>query len=126
MLFRSRVDIVGDVLCKGKGVGTKKVSGKARVIAVRDGVEHTFHQGDILVATSTDSSYMPYIRKAGAIVVGPLDQNANSHAEVAGSALDIPVIVCNAKVVDMVPQQTLVTVDAEKGFVYKGIPTEEN
>ena len=120
-----RVDIVGDVLCKGKGVGTKKVSGKARVIAVRDGVEHTFHQGDILVATSTDSSYMPYIRKAGAIVVGPLDQNANSHAEVAGSALDIPVIVCNAKVVDMVPQQALITVDAEKGFVYKGIPQED-
>ncbi len=120
-----RVDIVGDVLCKGKGIGTKVVSGKARVIAARDGMEHTFHQGDILVTTSTDSSFMPYIRKAAAIVVGPLDQNINSHAEVAGSALDIPVIVCNAKVIDFIPNQTLITVDAEKGFVYKGIPKEE-
>ena len=86
-----RVDIVGDVLCKGKGVGTKRATGTARVITARDGVERTFHQGDILVTTATDSSFMPYIRKAAAIVVGPLDQNANSHAEVAGMALDIPV-----------------------------------
>lgn len=120
-----RVDIVGDVLCKGKGVGSQRVSGKARIIQARDGVEHPFDQGDILVATYTDSSFMPYIRKAGAIVVGPLDQNTNSHAEVAGSALDIPVIVCNAKVIDLVPQQTLITVDAQKGLVYKGIPKED-
>ncbi|MBS1314889.1 MAG: pyruvate kinase [Anaerotignum sp.] len=120
-----RVDIVGDVLCKGKGVGTKRATGTARVITARDGVESTFHQGDILVTTATDSSFMPYIRKAAAIVVGPLDQNVNSHAEVAGMALDIPVIVCNAKVVDFIPAHSLITVDAEKGFVYKGIPKEE-
>ena len=120
-----RVDIVGDVLCKGKGVGTKRATGTARVITARDGVERTFHQGDILVTTATDSSFMPYIRKAAAIVVGPLDQNVNSHAEVAGMALDIPVIVCTAKVVDFIPAHSLITVDAEKGFVYKGIPKEE-
>lgn len=120
-----RVDIVGDVLCKGKGVGTKRATGTARVITARGGVERTFHQGDILVTTATDSSFMPYIRKAAAIVVGPLDQNANSHAEVAGMALDIPVIVCNAKVVDFIPAHSLITVDAKKGFVYKGIPKEE-
>ena len=120
-----RVDIVGDVLCKGKGVGTKRATGTARVITARDGVERTFHQGDILVTTATDSSFMPYIRKAAAIVVGPLDPNVNSHAEVAGMALDIPVIVCNAKVVDFIPAHSLITVDAEKGFVYKGIPKEE-
>ena len=120
-----RVDIVGDVLCKGKGVGTKRATGTARVITARDGVERTFHQRDILVTTATDSSFMPYIRKAAAIVVGPLDQNVNSHAEVAGMALDIPVIVCNAKVVDFIPAHSLITVDAEKGFVYKGIPKEE-
>ena len=120
-----RVDIVGDVLCKGKGVGTKRATGTARVITARDGVERTFHQGDILVTTATDSSFMPYIRKAAANVVGALDQNVNSHAEVAGMALDIPVIVCNAKVVDFIPAHSLITVDAEKGFVYKGIPKEE-
>ena len=123
-----RVDIVGDVLCKGKGVGTKRATGTARVITARDGVERTFHQGDILVTTATDSSFMPYIRKAAAIVVGPLDQNVNSHAEVAGMALDIPVIVCNAKVVDFIPAHSLITVDADlftKGFRRKNKEQQE-
>lgn len=118
-----RVDIVGDVLCKGRGIGKKRVTGTARVLPAADGVE--FQQGDILVTTATDASFMPYIRKAAAIVVGPPEQNADCHAEVAGSALDIPVIVCDAKVVDFIPSHSLITVDAAKGFVYKGIPKEE-
>lgn len=117
-----RVDIVGDVLCKGNGTGNKKASGRARVIKVRDDMEHTFQKGDILVTTATDNSFMPYIQKAAAIIVGPMDQNVDCHAQIAGSALDIPVIVCNQKVVDFVPNDALITVDAEKGFVYKGIP----
>lgn len=117
-----RVDIVGDILCKGNGTGTKKASGRARVIKVRDDMEHTFQKGDILVTTATDNSFMPYIQKASAIIVGPMDQNADCHAQIAGSALDIPVIVCNQKVVDFIPNEALITVDAEKGFVYKGIP----
>ena len=120
-----RVDIVGDVLCKGDGIGKKKVSGTARIIKVGDDMEHIFQKGDILVTTATDSGFMPYIQKAAAIVVGPLDQNVDCHAQIAGSALDIPVIVCNAKVVDFIPNDTLITVDGEKGFVYKGIPKEE-
>lgn len=117
-----RVDIVGDILCKGSGTGKKKASGRARVIKVRDDMEHTFQKGDILVTTATDNSFMPYIQKASAIIVGPMDQNVDCHAQIAGSALDIPVIVCNQKVVDFVPNDALITVDAEKGFVYKGIP----
>lgn len=119
-----RVDIVGDVLCKGQGIGKKRVSGTARVITA-GGEERTFHKGDILVTTATDNSFMPYIQKAGAIVVGPMDQNVDCHAQIAGAALDIPVIVCNAKVVDFIPAHSLITVDAENGFVYKGMPKED-
>ena len=37
-----RVDIVGDVLCKGIGVGTQKVCGTASVIKVRVEMEREF------------------------------------------------------------------------------------
>ena len=40
-------------------------------------------------------------------------------------SLEIPVVVCNAKVIDFIPNDTLITVDAAKGFVYKGIPNEK-
>ena len=120
-----RVDIVGDVLCKGIGVGTQKVSGTARVIKVRDEMEREFKKGDILVTTSTDNDFMPYLQKAAAIVVGPMDHAENGHAEIVGRSLDIPVVVCNAKVIDFIPNDTLITVDAAKGFVHKGIPNEK-
>lgn len=120
-----RVDIVGDVLCKGIGVGKQRVSGTARVIKVRDEMEREFKKGDILVTTATDNDFMPYLQKASAIVVGPMDHVENCHAEIVGRALDIPVVVCNAKVIDFIPNDTLITVDAAKGFVYKGIPNEK-
>lgn len=120
-----RVDIVGDVLCKGIGSGQKRVSGKARVIKVRGDLESSFQKGDILVATATDNDFMPYIQKAGAIVVGPMDRIENCHAEIAGRALNIPVVVCNAKVIDFIPNEALITVDARNGFIYSGIPDRD-
>jgi len=117
-----RVDIVGDVLCKGFGIGDKRVSGKARVIKVRGVVEQKFAKGDILVASSTENDLMPYIKKASAIIVGPMEHSENCHAEIVGRALDIPVIICNAKVTDFIPNDTLITADAKNGFIYSGIP----
>lgn len=120
-----RVDIVGDVLVKGIGIGDKKVSGTARVIKICDEMERNFKKGDILVATSTDNDFMPYLQKASAIIVGPMDHSENCHAEIVGRALDIPVIICNAKVIDFIPNDALITVDAAKGFVYSGLPNEK-
>lgn len=120
-----RVDIVGDVLCKGIGIGKKKVSGMARVIKVREEIGRNFKKGDILVATCTNNDFMPYLQKASAIIVGPIDHTQNSHAEIVGRALNIPVIICDTKVIDFIPNDTLITVDAEKGFVYAGIPNEK-
>lgn len=120
-----RVDIVGDVLVKGIGIGKQTVSGTARVVKVRDEIEQNFKKGDILVATTTDNSLMPYLQKASAVIVGPMDYSENCHAEIVGRALDIPVILCNAKVIDFIPNDTLITIDAEKGFVYSGIPEKK-
>ncbi|WP_352400184.1 pyruvate kinase [Anaerotignum sp.] len=120
-----RVDIVGDVLCKGIGVGSKKVSGRARVIKMREDMERNFQKGDILVATATDNDFMPYIQKASAIIVGPMDHSDDCHAEIAGRALDIPVIICNAKVVDFIPNDALISVDASTGFIYAGLPDDK-
>lgn len=120
-----RVDIVGDVLVKGIGIGDKKVSGTARVIKICDEMERNFKKGDILVATTTDNDFMPYLQKASAIIVGPMDHTENCHAEIVGRALDIPVIICNAKVIDFIPNDALITVDAAKGFVYSGLPNEK-
>ncbi len=117
-----RVEIVGDVIAKGTGVGTKKISGKARVIKVSSEASKKFKTGDILVTTSTNNELLPYMKKASAIVVGPVTNPENCHAEIVGRALDIPVIMCNAKVVDFIANDSLITVDPVKGFIYSGKP----
>ncbi len=117
-----RVEIVGDVICKGRGVGMQVVSGKANVIKVFDQAQKKFKAGDILVTTNTCNELTPFAKKASAIVVGPMDQGENCHAEILGHALDIPVVICNSKVTDLIKDGTLITVDAEKGFVYAGVP----
>lgn len=118
-----RVEIVGDVLAKGVGVGSRSVTGKARVIKVSKEAERKFKKGDILIATTTNNDLLPYMKKASAIVVGPIGENTeNCHAEIVGRALDIPVVMCNAKVIDFIPNDALITVDAKKGFIYTGKP----
>lgn len=120
-----RVETVGDVLCKGEGISSKKVSAPARVIRYCKEAEKNFRQGDILVTSDTKNELLPYAKKASAIVVGPVESVENCHAGIIGHALDIPVVMCDVKVTDLIKDATLITVDAEKGFVYLGVPKDE-
>lgn len=119
-----RVEIVGDVICKGVGVGAKRAAGKATIVKVYGEAQKRFKKGDVLVTTSTCNDLMPFAKKASAIVVGPIEHTENSHAEIVGHALDIPVVICNNRVTDLIKDGTLITVDAKKGFVYSGMPEE--
>ncbi len=115
-----KVQVVGNVLAKGHGIGDAVVQGYANVIKVNEQVEKYFKQGDILVTTKTTDEMMPYIKKASALVVGSWEKVDNSHAETVGKALDIPVIVCDVKVVDLIADGVPITVDSKSGFVYNG------
>lgn len=120
-----RVDIVGNVICKGKGVGDKRISGKADVIKFAGEAEKKFKTGDILVTSKTDNSILPYIKRASALVIGSMDNGQNAYAELIGNILDIPVVMCGVNVTDLIKDETLITVDGKKGFVYFGIPDED-
>jgi pyruvate kinase len=115
-----RVRIVGNVLAKGKSSSKAIVKGIARVFKVQDDTDHFFERGDVLVATATSDDMMEYIKKASAIVVGSWEQVDNSHAETVTKALDIPLIISNEKVVDLIGEGTAVTVDCKAGFVFNG------
>lgn len=119
-----RVEIVGDVLVKGRGIGTQAVSAKSCVIKALPEAEKYFSKGDILVTSTTSAELMPYIKKAAGLIVGTPGTNDYSHAEIAASALDIPVIICNERIVEMIPGGLLITLDPTNGFVYNGVPGE--
>lgn len=116
-----KVHIVGDVLVKGKGVGDKVISGKGVVIKVLEEAEKFFQKGDILITHETNNDFLPYIKKASALIVES-DANENNHAEIVAKALDIPVILGAKNATEMIRNGILITIDSKKGFVYNGIP----
>ena len=117
-----KVHIVGNVLVKGKGIGKKTVSGTARVIKVLEEADKHFKKGDILVTYSTNNDFLPYIKKASAIVVEERENGENSHAAIVGRTLDIPVIVAAENAVELIRTGTLITVESKNGLVYNGAP----
>jgi pyruvate kinase len=54
-------------------------------------------------------------------VVGSWDKQIdNSHAETVTKALDIPLIIADAKVIEVIGDALPITVDSDEGFIYNG------
>lgn len=113
-----RVHTVGDILARGTGIGHRAVTGAVRLArTVREALEKV-KRGDILVATATDSDYVPAMEKAGAVIteVGGL----TSHAAIVCLEFGIPVIVGVEAATAILPDGEIVTVDGQRGLIYSG------
>ena len=116
-----KVRIVGNVLSRGTVFsGNGKIQGISRVFYAHEENDLFFEKGDILVTTTTSDDMMPYIKRAGALVVGSWEQVDTSHAETVAKALDIPLIIADEKVVDLIGDAVPITVDCNEGFVFNG------
>ena len=111
-----KVQIVGNVLAKGTGIGRKSYAGRAwnaSAIATRE-----FQPGEVLVAQNTDARLVPLIAQAGALVVE--EGGLTSHAAIAALQYGIPAIVGAQGALTQIKDGTIVTVDALAGIVYEG------
>lgn len=114
-----KVHIVGDVLLKGTGIGTKSRTGVVCIINDVNKDKDKFREGDIIVAKKTERDYMPLIEKASAIITE--EGGLTSHAAIVGLNFGIPVIVgCEGAIAKLNDGMT-VTLDTIRGLVYKGI-----
>lgn len=74
--------------------------------------------GDILVAEMTSPDYVPAMKKAAGIVT---DQGGmTSHAAIVSRELGIPCVVGTKEATKKLKDETLVTVDGSRGFIYLG------
>jgi len=114
-----KVQIIGNVIAKGIGIGKESYSGTARVL--KHPAAEVFDDGDILVTTMTDAEYIPLIAKAGAIVVE--EGGLTSHAAIAALEYGIPAIVRASNALSAIKDGQTITVDATAGVVYDGLVT---
>ncbi|WP_206810347.1 pyruvate kinase [Paradesulfitobacterium ferrireducens] len=113
-----KVQVVGNVLAKGTGIGRRSVSGKARLLNF---ASETIIPGEILVADHTDSEFIPLIAKAGGLVVE--EGGLTSHAAIAALQYGIPAIVGAKGIMTKLNDGQLITVDAMAGVIYDGVVT---
>ena len=111
-----KVQVVGGILAKGTGVGRKSYMGIARI--VRQPLDDTFKQGDILVASSTDARFVPLISQAGALVIE--DAGLTSHAAILTLEYGIPAIIGLQDAMTIISEGQRITVDALAGVIYEG------
>ncbi|WP_227765281.1 pyruvate kinase [Zhaonella formicivorans] len=114
-----KVHIVGEAVVKGQGIGRNSASGKVQICLSAKEALAKINAGDVMVARATDRDYVPAMEKAAAVIteVGGL----TSHAAIVGLNLGIPVIVGAEGALRLLEEGLIVTVDASRGLVYKGI-----
>ncbi len=113
-----KVHTVGDIVARGTGIGPRAYTGRARIChTVREALEKV-ESGDILVTEATDREYIPAIEKAGAMITEA--GGLTSHAAIVGLEFGIPVVVGVEGATALIEDGETITVDGQRGLVYKG------
>jgi len=113
-----KVHIVGEILVQGMGIGSGVASGIVRII--RDESDLTrIEPGDIVAIGDANSSLTPYLPRIAALVAEA--GGLTSDAAIMGLNARIPVIVGAVNATHLLQEGMLVTVDAPRGRVYKGL-----
>ncbi|MDA8222683.1 pyruvate kinase [Desulfosporosinus sp.] len=111
-----KVQVMGNILSKGIGIGRRSYSGLARKVQFPD--KEVFNDGEVLIALSTDARFVPLISRAGALVVE--EGGLTPHAAITGLQYGIPTIVGAADAFSKVENGQTLTVDALTGMMYEG------
>ncbi|TYR82174.1 pyruvate kinase [Priestia megaterium] len=113
-----KVQVVGDVLAKGQGIGRKSAVGQVVVAKTAAEANEKMTEGAILVTNSTDRDMISAVEKASALITE--EGGLTSHAAVVGLSLNIPVIVGVEGATTIFTDGQDITVDASRGVVYNG------
>ena len=113
-----RVQVVGDVLLRGTGIGRNSAIGKVCVAQSKEDLEKNFSDGCILVFRSARADFVDYMKRASAIVSEEV--GLTSESAIVAITLGIPTVVGAAHAVDTLENGEIVTVDASRGTIFRG------
>ena len=115
----------GSVLCTGKAVGKKIISGRACIIHSLNEA-HKLQAGDILIADNTNPDWNSLLRKAVSIVTNK--GGRTSHASIVARELGIAAIVGTGNATQLIHDGQIITVanmEGDEGNVLNGeVPYE--
>ena len=110
----------GRVFSRGKSVGQKIATGRARVI-MEPAYMHELQDGEVLVTDITDPDWEPVMKRAAAIVTQRGGRTC--HAAIIARELGIPAVVGSPDASHEIPDGDMVTVscaEGDVGYIYAG------
>lgn len=110
-----KVHVVGKILVSGTGVNNRSVAAKLCVCKNAEEALQKFQSDEILVIPYTTNELFGLLKHAKGIVTET--DGLNSHAAIAGLALDIPVVVGAKNATKILKDGVIVNLDAGHGVV---------
>ena len=110
----------GRVLAKGRSIGQRVGSGRARIVPDAKSMA-AVRAGEVIVTDMTDPDWEPVMKRAAAIVTNRGGRTC--HAAIIARELGIPAVVGCGNATETVPDGMSVTVscaEGDEGFVYEG------
>jgi pyruvate,water dikinase len=104
----------GEPIIEGISVGTKIVTGKARVI-LSTAKLHEFEEGEILITQITDPDWEPIMKISKAIITEK--GGRTSHAAIVSRELGIPAVIGTGNALKKIKTGDVITVDCSSGVV---------
>lgn len=117
------VDNIGDVLVRGKPVhGTEQIHGEIYLLHAHDSKKGVHTEGKIVVLSKCDESYYPLLEGAAGLIVHNHadDKVTEVSAKAFGESLNIPVLLRADGATILLKDGLLVTLDVDKGIVFRG------
>ncbi len=115
-------EVEGEVLVRGLGASPGIGVGKVKIILSEKEIGRV-EEGDVLVTTMTTPDMVPAMRRASAIVTD--EGGMTCHAAIVSRELGVPAVVGTGNATKVLKDGMLVTVDGDKGVVYKGAIKKE-
>jgi pyruvate,water dikinase len=111
-----------DILVKGNGVSPGKASGTVKVILNAKNISN-FQKGEILVTKMTTPDWVPAMKIAAAVITNLGGKTC--HAAIVSRELGVPCIVGTENATKVLKDGDVVTVDGQRGIVFKGAVAEK-
>lgn len=113
-----RVQVVGDVLLRGTGIGRNSAIGKICLARDESSLAADFTDGAVLVIRSAVPALIPYMKRAGAIISEEV--GLSSESAIVAITLGIPTIIGTTNALELLENGETVTVDSSRGTIYRG------
>lgn len=112
------VKTVGKLLCKGMGIGKRKISARACVAKTAKELEENFIDGDIIVTIGVYKDMLPYIQKSSGIIT--VEGGLTSQGAIVGINYHLATVVGVGEAMNSIKTGDIISIDATTGEIYEG------